>query len=136
MRSTPTPARRPRQQALITDRAIPALEQVAADYAAIRDDRMELAVREAALKATAIKLMHKYGKTVYRRDGIELRLVEGEETITVKIKKPADDDDNTPSGEPAAEEEDDDAAEENDSEDDDDTPDEDTTVHTPAKGAV
>jgi hypothetical protein len=135
MRSTSTPLRRPRQQPLIADRAIPALEQVAADYAAMRDDRMALAVREAALKATAIKLMHQYGKTVYRRDGIELRLVEGEETIKVKIKK-VDDDDETPSGEPAAEEEDDDAAAEDDSEDDNDTSDENTTVHMPAKGAV
>ena len=84
---------RPRQQDLIADRAIKPLDNVAASYADIRDRRMALTQDEAALKQMAIKLMHKYEKTIYRHDGIEIRLVDGKEDVKVKVKKDTDRDD-------------------------------------------
>lgn len=55
---------------------------------------MELTKREAEIKQTALKLMHKFDKTIYRHDGIEIRLVPGEEDVKVRIKKPGDDEEN------------------------------------------
>jgi len=84
---------RPRQQDLpgTEDRAIKPLEDVAASYAEVRDERIELNQREADLKALAVKLMHKFDKTIYRHDGIEIRLVPGEEDVKVRIKKAGED---------------------------------------------
>ena len=91
------PARRgrPRQQDLpgTEDRAIKPLEDIAAAYADARDRRMELNQEEHELKQTALKLMKKFDKTIYRHDGIEIRVVPGEEDVKVKVKKPGDDDD-------------------------------------------
>jgi hypothetical protein len=78
---------RPTQGELIADRKIKPLDDVASAYADLRDRRIELTQEEAELKATAIKLMHKYGKTIYRHDGIEILLKEGEEDIKVKVRK-------------------------------------------------
>lgn len=83
----------PRQGELIADRKIKPLDDVAAAYAELRDRRMELTKEESELKQTAIKLMHKYDKTIYRHDGIEILLKEGEEDIKVKVKKAGDDED-------------------------------------------
>lgn len=85
---------RPRNRILpgLEDSAIKPLEDIAASYADIRDQRIELNRSEVELKATAIKLMHKYGKTIYRRDGIEIRLIEGDEDVKVKVKKAGEDD--------------------------------------------
>jgi hypothetical protein len=87
------PRGRPRQQDLpgTEDRAIKPLEDVAAAYADVRDRRMVLNKEEHELKVHALKLMHKYGKTIYRRDGIEIRIVESDEDVKVKILKPGDD---------------------------------------------
>ena len=68
------------------DSAIAPLEAAAKRYAAIRDERIELNVEEAKLKASLIVLMHKHGKTVYRRHGIEISLVPEAESVKVKIK--------------------------------------------------
>lgn len=73
------------------DSAIRPLEDVAAAYAEIRDQRIELNREESSLKQTAIKLMHRYNKTIYRRDGITIRLIEGDEDVKVTVKKPGDD---------------------------------------------
>ncbi len=69
------------------DSAIKPLESAAKRYAQIRDERIELNVEEAKLKASLIVLMHKHGKTVYRRHGIEISLVPEAENVKVKIKK-------------------------------------------------
>lgn len=72
------------------DRAIKPLEDIAASYADVRDRRIALNTEEADLKKTALALMHKYGKTVYKHDGIEIHLVAGEENVKVKIHKDPD----------------------------------------------
>lgn len=94
----PKPRGRPRQQDLpgTEDRAIQPLEDVAASYADVRDRRIALNAEEHELKVHALKLMHKFDKTIYRHNGIEIRIVEGEEDVKVKVKKAGDD-------EPAAE---------------------------------
>jgi hypothetical protein len=87
-------ARRPRAAALpgLEDHAIKPLEEVAENYAEIRDQRMELTQREHALKVHALKLMHKYEKTIYRHNGVEITVVPGEDDVKVRVKKPGDDD--------------------------------------------
>lgn len=75
------------------DSAIAPLEKSAKRYAGIRDERMELNREEAALKSSLISLMHKHGKTEYRRHGIEIKLVPEAENVKVKIKGKGDDDD-------------------------------------------
>jgi hypothetical protein len=39
-----------------------------------------------------MKLLKKHNKTFYKRDGIEILLVAGEDDLKVKVKKVADDD--------------------------------------------
>ena len=89
---------KPRQQALPTleDHAIKELEAVAAEYAEIRDQRMELTKEESTLKQTAIRAMRKHNKTIYRHGGITIQLVDGEVDVKVKIKKPKADEDEEP----------------------------------------
>jgi hypothetical protein len=91
---------RPRQQDLpgTEDRAIKPLEDIAESYADCRDRRMELTKEETELKAHAITLMHKFGKTIYRHNGIEIRLKPGEEDVTVRIKKKRGEDDDEEGG--------------------------------------
>lgn len=86
---------RPRNQDLpgMEDRAIKPLEDVAASYADVRDRRIELNKEEADLKATALKLMKKYDKTIYRHDGIEIRIVPGEDDVKVRVKPEGQDED-------------------------------------------
>lgn len=93
---TPKPSKpRPKDVALpgMENLRIPALEAVGREYADIRDDRMELTRRESEVKEKALRLMKQYGKTVYRRNGLEIRLVTGEDDIKVKVKAPKDDED-------------------------------------------
>jgi hypothetical protein len=73
------------------DRSIRALEEVASEYADIRDRRMALLQEEIELKGRAMRLMKKHGKSEYRRDGIEILIVPGEESIKVRVKKVSDD---------------------------------------------
>jgi hypothetical protein len=84
--------RRPHSRPLpgLEDRAIKPLEEVAEEYAEIRDARVELTAREHALKVHALQLMKRYEKTIYRHDGIEITVVPGEDDIKVRVKK-ADD---------------------------------------------
>lgn len=92
---------RPRQQDLIEDRAIKPLEDAAADYAELRDERMRLTEQESGLKAKLLSLMKKHGKSTYDRDGVHIEIVHDEETVKVRIKKPieagegVDDDEDT-----------------------------------------
>jgi hypothetical protein len=74
------------------DHAIKPLEDVAAEYATIRDERMDLTQREHTLKNHALKLMKKYDKTIYRHDGIEITIVPGEDDVKVRVKKHEDED--------------------------------------------
>lgn len=87
-------AKTPKDQPLtgMEDARIPALEKIARDYADIRDQRIELNRDEAKLKERAIRAMHEYKKAVYKRNGIEIRLDPGEETLKVRIKAEKADD--------------------------------------------
>jgi len=89
----------PRQQELIEDRAIAPLERAAADYADIRDQRMELNQEEASLKQSLIRLMKRHGKVRYHRNGVTIELVSEAETVKVRVKKPGDPDADLPPGE-------------------------------------
>src|SRR5215471_10381704 len=101
-RTPPTPAkaqvrrrgRPPKNRALpgMEDHAIKPLEEVAEQYAEIRDQRMELTEREHSLKTHALKLMKKYDKTIYRHGGVEITVVPGEDDVKVRVKKPGDED--------------------------------------------
>lgn len=90
----PPPKRRGRPRNVdlpgMEDSAIKPLEDMGAAYADIRDQRIELNREEASLKQGTIKLMHRYGKTIYRRDGITIRLVEGDEDVKIQVKPHAD----------------------------------------------
>src|SRR5580765_3665263 len=92
-KSTPI-KRKPRTAPLpgMVDARIPALENIAGDYADIRDQRMDLNSQESKLKAKTLGLMREHGKAVYKRDGIEIRIIEGEENIKVRLKKDRTDD--------------------------------------------
>ena len=75
------------------DRTIKPLDDVAEEYAAIRDSRIELTQREHDLKINTMRLMKKYEKTIYKHDGIEITIVPGEDDVKVRVKKTSDDDD-------------------------------------------
>lgn len=97
-RTATTRPKKPKPTALpgMEDHAIPELENLAHDYADIRDRRMELTDQEHTLKINAVRLMHKHGKTIYQHDGVTITLVQGDEDVKVRVKKTADDDDDTP----------------------------------------
>lgn len=92
-KKNPSTSKKPKPEALpgMEDHAIRPLEQLAQEYAEIRDRRMELTQQEHALKLSAVKLMHKYEKTIYSHGGVTITLVQGDEDVKVRVKK-ADDD--------------------------------------------
>lgn len=105
----PTPRlakKQPRTGSLpgLEDHAIRALDNAAAEYADIRDQRMALTNQEVDLKSRALKLMKKYGKTTYKHNGVSIEIVAGDESIKVKVKipdePPIDEDPNAPDGAP------------------------------------
>jgi hypothetical protein len=84
---------RPRQPDLpgTDDRLLQPLDDLAAAYADVRYRRIDLTREEGELKARAIALMHQFQKTIYKHDGIEIRLVAGEEDVKVKVRKATED---------------------------------------------
>ena len=80
----------PRTAALpgLEDHGIKSLDDIAAAYADIRDQRMDLTRQEVDLKARAMKLMKKYERTTYTHNRIEITIEPGEESIKVKVPKP------------------------------------------------
>lgn len=84
--------KKPKEQPLpgMEDARIPALESVASEYAEIRDHRMELNQDEAKLKTKALRLMREHGKTIYKRNGIEIKIVAGEDELKVRVKHEQD----------------------------------------------
>jgi hypothetical protein len=81
----------------LEDRTIAELETLAADYADIRDRRIALNKEEGDLKARVMAEMRRQQKETYKRDGIEIRIVHGDDDVKVKVAKEggtvADDDD-------------------------------------------
>ena len=105
--SNPTAKKIPRQKSLpgMGDAKIAAIENLAFDYAEIRDERQALTSREVELKTKLIEAMHKAGKTEYKRGNISVSLTVEKEKIKVKV---SDDDtpaDNTPAPSPNVSEE-------------------------------
>ena len=82
----------PRQDALpgMGDRKIAAIENAALSYAEIRDERQELTRQEVDLKKKLLDLMHKAGKTEYKRNGISVVIKMEEETVKVRVKSEDD----------------------------------------------
>ncbi len=83
------PKRRiPRQDALpgMEDAPIKAIETAALDYAEIRDQRQELTTQEVDLKKKLLDLMHREGKTEYKRNGISVTVVTEDETVKVRVR--------------------------------------------------
>lgn len=93
--ATPKPKRTPRAADLpgMEDRGIKELDDAGAEYADIRDQRIQLNATEANLKAAVLKLMKQHKKVVYQHGDITITLVAEEETVKVRVKKPAADDD-------------------------------------------
>lgn len=85
----PKGEKKPRQPRLpgIDDPAIEELEVAAEDYAKIRDQRMALNEEESELKTNLLSLMHKHDKKKYVHEGVEIRIVNADETVKVKIRK-------------------------------------------------
>ena len=73
-----------------TEAEIDELDDLASEYANIRDQRMELNRQEAALKQNLLTMMHRHKKTSYHHDGIEIDIIQEEETVKVSVKKPKD----------------------------------------------
>ena len=69
------------------DHGIGPLDTVARRYAELRDERMELTAEEVKLKTKARELMHEHHKTTYKHNGIEIKLIAGEEDVKVRIRK-------------------------------------------------
>jgi hypothetical protein len=69
------------------DRELAELKNTALQYAAIRDERMELTQQEAELKQRLLALMHKHKKETYNYNGISIEVVHEEETVKVKVKR-------------------------------------------------
>lgn len=86
--ATPT-RKRPKAQALpgMEDRKIPALEECGAEYAEIRDARMELTEREHALKTHVRVLMKKHNRTHYKSNQWDITLIPTEDDVKVKRVK-------------------------------------------------
>jgi hypothetical protein len=82
------PVRKPRQQRLpgTEDAKIDILEDLAQDYAEIRDQRQGLSRREVELKGKLLDLMKAQKKSHYQRDGVEITVIVEKEKVKVRIK--------------------------------------------------
>lgn len=79
----------PRQSALpgMEDAKIAAIENLALDYAELRDERVALSAREVDLKQKLIDKMHALGKTEYKRNGVQVKLTVEKEGVKVRVKE-------------------------------------------------
>jgi hypothetical protein len=86
-KATKTP--RDRDLPGMEDRAIAVLETLAAEYAELRDERIQLNAQEVVLKQKLLGEMHRLKRSSYRRPGVEIEIEPGEETIKVRVRKEA-----------------------------------------------
>ena len=82
------PAPRERTLPGMEDRANKVLEGIAIEYAEIRDQRMALNKDEATLKQRALGELKRLGRQGYHRNGIDISIVPGEETLRVRVSPP------------------------------------------------
>lgn len=78
---------KPKQQDLpgMEDRALKPLENLAEQYADVRDQRMELTRQESQMSADLLALMHKYEKTEYHHGEVHIWVKVIDEKVRVKI---------------------------------------------------
>ena len=84
-KKTPTSPRLPG----VDDGEIVSLENLAEEYATIRDDRMALSQAEIRLKGELLAEMKRLKKKRYHRNGITISVVVEAEGVKVKVKPPA-----------------------------------------------
>ena len=82
----------PRQNQLpgMEDAKMARIENLAFDYAELRDERVALSAREIDLKTKLIDEMHKQKKTEYKRNGITVKLTVEKEGVKVRVKSEDD----------------------------------------------
>jgi len=80
---------RPKQVKLagMEDNKLEDLDEIAKDYATVRDRRMELTKQEVSLNSELLTLMKKHSKTSYNCDGITINVVHEKEKVKVKVAK-------------------------------------------------
>lgn len=93
-KTTEEPVKRPRQGRLpgTEDAKIDILEDLAEDYAAIRDQRQGLSRREVDLKKKLLDLMKANKKKVYQRNGVSIKIEVEKEKVIVRVKNVDGDD--------------------------------------------
>jgi hypothetical protein len=70
---------------------IPELEELAFEYASLRDRRMEFTREEADLKKRALETMRRFDKMEYRVEGLLIKRVLGEEKLKVTVTREDED---------------------------------------------
>jgi hypothetical protein len=78
----------PRQQQLpeMEDRKVDVLEDLALQYAEVRDERMSLSSQEIELKGKLLDLMKAQKREHYHRGPINIDIVHEKENVKVKVK--------------------------------------------------
>jgi monomeric isocitrate dehydrogenase len=66
------------------------LQDLAQQYADVRDQRVALTTDEVRLKGELLEAMHKHKLKDYVYEGVEIHIITESETIKVKIRKPSD----------------------------------------------
>lgn len=91
----------PRQQPLtgMEDAKIDALEEIALDYADLRDQRIKLGQHEGELKKQLLALMKAQKREHYHRGTITIDIVHEKENLKVKVKAAAEADTDDPDDE-------------------------------------
>jgi hypothetical protein len=72
------------------DNHLKELDDLATQYAEVRDERMALGRKEVNLKDDLLAKMKGLKKKTYSVDGISIDVVSEEETVKVKVSKPKD----------------------------------------------
>ena len=66
---------------------IPELEQLGYEYAALRDQRMDLLKQEAKLRKKTIDAMRRHNLLEYKYEDLALKRIPGEEKLRVVVEK-------------------------------------------------
>jgi hypothetical protein len=92
-KEAPPVKKSPRQQPLtgMEDAKIDALEEIALDYADVRDKRMALGNKEQEFKGQLLALMKAQKREHYQRGTITIDIVHEKENLKVKVKAATDD---------------------------------------------
>lgn len=69
------------------DRSIKALEQLAAQFVDLKDQRKALKNQEDALTTKIIATLRKHEKDYYKRDGLEIRIELAAEKVKVTMQR-------------------------------------------------